>query len=51
MPISPSPWQTALLHEYLGSRVELRELTIDALENYLHAGDLQRETEEGGLPS
>ena len=45
------PWQTALLHEYLGSRVELRELTIDALENYLHAGDLQRETEEGGLPS
>ncbi len=29
------PWQTSFLHEYLGRRVELREVTLDALEEVL----------------
>ena len=29
------PWQSGFLHEYLGRRVELREITLDALEEAL----------------
>ena len=45
------PWQTAFIRDYLGGRVGLREVTMDALEDALGLTDPEDDdTQEEGLP-
>ena len=45
------PWQTAFIRDYLGGRVGLREVTMDALEDALGLTDPEDDdTQEEGSP-